>query len=368
MFWLLLKKELRVFFSSKGNLAVMLLLPILLLAIFGSALGSYMQADYRTFEDGVVYYYNDGTDAPAMTRFHDIAAEIQAATGVTFTEVTDITKAQATVEASKAYGVVSIHTDGYTYFRSTFNEPEGGKLTRNLFVQLADPQPASVDTTGIRHTVITAQPVDSRGYYTFASLAFSILFMGLLVGFSVHNEKALGTIERIQLSSAGVGRMFTVKVLTGVVCGIGQIAVVFAFSSLAFGVSWGPKCGFIFSIFLLLSLYSSVFGGVVGLLCKNKSMCQNVVLMVSMLSGYLGGSITPLYLLENAPVMNIIVNISPLYWVNQAITRLRNNMLDESVLYAVLVLVVLIAVVALVGMLATRKVSPVQGVRKEVAA
>lgn len=356
MFWLLLKKELKVFYQSKGNLSIMLFLPLLLLIIFGLALGTYMQTDYGTFEDGAVLYYDAGADRDGMDRFENIRERIIAATGVTFTEVTDYSFAQKQVESSKAYGVVTLQEGGFEYFRSTFNEPEGGQLVRSLFEQLADKDMEN-EPIQIARTVLAAEPIDSKAYYASASLAFSILFMGLLVGFSVYNEKSLGTIERIQLSRAGVSRMFAAKIVTGALCGLGQFVVVFLFTGLVFHVSWGQKIPWMFLLFALLSLLSAVFGGVVGMLCKSKSMCQSIVLMVAMLSGYLGGSITPLSLLENTPVMHVIVNLSPLYWVNRAVTNLRNDILNESTLYAALVLIGLLLVTVLVGFLSGKKAS-----------
>ena len=85
-------------------------------------------------------------------------------------------------------------------------------------------------------------------------------------------------------------------------------------------------------------MYSAVFGSVVGMIAKNKSMCQSTVLMVSMLCAYLGGSVTPLYLLENMLVLKFIIRISPLYHLNRAVTALSNNILDRNTLYTVLVL------------------------------
>lgn len=368
MFWLLLKKELKVFFQSKGNLAFMVFLPLLLLIIFGLALGTYIQTDYGTFEEGVVLYYETGADPENMEHFEKTRDKITAATGVTFTEVTDYSFAQKQVESSEAYGVITIGEGGFTYFRSAFNEPEGGRIVRSLFEEMAGKE-ADVESNSIQiaRTVLTAEPVDSKAYYASASLAFSILFMGLLVGFSVYNEKSLGTIERIQLSRAGVSRMFAAKIIMGVLCGLVQCAVVFLFSGLVFRVSWGQKIPWIFLLFGMLSLLSAVFGGVVGMLCKSKSMCQSIILMVSMLSGYLGGSITPLSLLENTPVMHVIVNLSPLYWVNRAVTDLRGGILNESTLYAVSVLAGLLLVTTIVGFLSGKKASFRMEAQKEAA-
>lgn len=364
MIELLLKKELRVFFGSKGNLVVAILLPVMLLVIFGSALSSYMKTDYGTFTGGTVMYYAFDASEETMGRFQAVSNEIHAATGVTFEEIYEPEEARRQVEASAAYGLITITDSGLEYFRSAFNEPDGGKLVRSLFVQLAGREETG-KITSIEKAVLSVEPIDSKAYYTFSSLAFSILFMGLIVGFSVNDEKLLCTIERISLSRAGVWRMLAAKIAAGVICGLVQTAAAMAFSTAAYQVNWGEKALWIVFLFAMLSLYSSLFGCVAGMLCRSKSSCQNIVLTVSMLSGYLGGSITPLYLLENAAIMNIIINISPLYWVNRAVTNLCSGMLNESFAYAVMVLAGLVLVVASIGYVFGRKSSNCRATAKE---
>ena len=338
MLGVILKKELKAFFTNKGNLVFMFLLPILLISIFSFALGDYVKAEYGTFENGKMLYYNDNASAEMSEKIALISEKINSATGVTFEQVADIQSAKKQVESSEAYGLITVTDSGFDYFRSEFNEPEGGRTVRSLFTQMADGNISSTEKQDIQHITLKADKPDAKKYYTFSGLAFSILFMGLLVGYSVYDEKAYGTITRIQLSRVGVGAMMFSKILTGIVCGCVQIVSAFVFSSFALGVEWGGKAVWIFLLLLMLVVYSAVFGAVIGMLSKNKSMCQSTVLMISMLCGYLGGSVTPLYLLENMPVLNIIIKISPLYHLNRAVTALSNGILDRNTLYTILVL------------------------------
>ncbi|MBR0483342.1 MAG: ABC transporter permease [Oscillospiraceae bacterium] len=335
---MILKKELKAFFTNKGNLVFMFFLPILLISIFSFALGDYVKAEYGTFNGGRVLFIDEGVSPEMSEKFARIKEQISDATGVVFEQVTDIPTAKKQVESSEAFGLITVTGQGFDYFRSEFNEPEGAKTVRSLFLQMAEGNISNTASQKIQHITLKADRPDAKKYYTFSGLAFSILFMGLLVAHSVFDEKAYGTITRIQLSRAGIGVMLLCKVLTGILCGSVQILSAFVFSSLVLGVKWGGKTALIFLLLLMLVLYSAVFGAVVGNLAKNKSMCQSAVLMVSMLCGYLGGSVTPLYLLENMPVLNIIIKLSPLYHLNRAVTALSNGILDRSTFYTVLVL------------------------------
>ena len=360
MFWVQMRKELKTFFASKGNLLFMFVMPLLLISIFSFALRDYINADYKTFDDGRIYYYLNTRDTSRINEFEDIKEKLSRSIGISFEQVYEYEDACAAVESSEAYGVITVKDHGYDYFRSAFNEPEGGKLARTLFKQIADGYVSLEENKTdpvINKVRVEVSKLESKNYYTFAGLAFSIMFMGLLVAFMVYDEKEFGTIERIKLGSGGIFAMLLCKVLTGVICGLVMIAVSFAFSNVVLKVDWGNKAGYIILVLLCLVIFSAVFGCVVGLWGKNRTMCQSSVLMFSMLCGYLGGSITPLYLLENMPVLQFIIKISPLYYTNRAIISLYNGIIDEKTTYSIVILLGLALVFAAFAIQLGKKVT-----------
>ncbi len=360
MFLVQMWKEIKSFFTSKGNLLFMFAMPLLLITIFSFALRDYVDADYGTFEEGRVFYYIVDNDTSRTSEFESISQKINDSIGVSFEQVYDYEEACRLVESSEAYGVITIKNNGYEYFRSSFNEPEGGKLVRSIFIQMAEGsyiESNDQNAPFINKIKIEANKLDSKSYYTFAGLSFSILFMGLLVAFSVYNEKEYGTIERIKIGGSGIPSMIISKVLTGVLCGIVMIGSSWAYSTFVLKVNWGSKIWHTMLVLLCLVIYSAVFGCVIGFIGKNKSMCQSTVLMVSMLCGYLGGSITPLYLLENMPVLKLIIRISPLYYTNRAIISLSNGIIDEKFTRSILVLLGLTILFAVLGIVFGKKVT-----------
>jgi ABC-2 type transport system permease protein len=358
MFLLQLGKEIKVFFTGKGNLLFMFLMPILLITVFSFALRDYMGGEYGTFDDGRVFYYMEESSG-CEEDFENIRTVISDKLGVRFEQVSDYEAACRDTESGKAYGVIRVSREGFDYFRSSFNEPEGGKLVRSLFVQMAG-IPVNTDETDsslyVNRIRLETNKFESKNYYTFAGLAFSILFMALLVAFMVYDEREHGTIERIRLSNAGIPGMILSKALTGVMCGIVMIGASYLYSRIVLKVNWGEKTVYIIAILLCLVVFSSAFGCVIGLIGKNKTMCQSMVMMFSMLCGYLGGSITPLYLLENVSVLNWIIRLSPLYYVNRAVTSLYNGIVDEKTTYSILVLTTLTILLIIAGIGAGKKV------------
>lgn len=360
MFLVQMWKEIKVFFTSRGNLLFMFVMPLLLITIFSFALRDYISADYGTFDDGRVYYFLNTQNEDRSDEFDVIREKISDSIGISFEQVYDYEEACHRVESSEAYGVITIKDEGYDYFRSSFNESEGGKLARSLFSRMADNYAAGIEsqsTPVINKVRVEVNKLDSRNYYTFAGLAFSIMFMGLLVAFMVYDEKEFGTIERIKLGDAGILSMVISKVLTGFICGLVMIAASFVYSRTVLKVDWGNKAGYIVAVLMCLVIFSAVFGCVVGLWGKNRTMCQSSVLMFSMLCGYLGGSITPLYLLENMPVLKFIIKLSPLYYTNRAIISLYNGIVDEKTTYSILVLLGLTLAFTILGIRLGKKVT-----------
>ena len=94
MLGVILKKELKAFFTNQGYLVFMFLLPILLISFFSFALGDYVKAEYGTFENGKMLYYHDNASSEMSEIFALICEKINFATGVTFEQVADIQSAK----------------------------------------------------------------------------------------------------------------------------------------------------------------------------------------------------------------------------------------------------------------------------------
>ncbi len=358
MFLQLMKKELKVYLSSKVNLVFLIILPILFIGLFSVALKNYIGADYGTFEDGKVFWYESVTDGEYAERFTLIKDNISEATGVTFEKVTDLEQAKNDVDKSKAFGVITVKADGYDYYRSPYNETEGGKLIRTMLVQLADSkslQPTDHVAVIENNIEVNVNDVDSYAYYTFSAVAFTLMMLSVGIAVSIYDERENKTIERYRISNIGIWGMLGIKITVGMIAGLIQLVISFLFSSLVLGVNWGNKIGFMLLLLLLHNLFAVLFAVLLGTKGKNKSVSQDIVMVVTMLSAYLGGSVTPVYILENVPVLNVILKISPLYWTNRALISLYNDIVDEKTLYSILISVGLSLVIFIAIALGEKK-------------
>ncbi|MCM1082475.1 MAG: ABC transporter permease [Clostridium sp.] len=337
----ILRKELKKYFSNRVNILFLFMLPIIFVTFFSFALENYINSDYDTFEDGKIFYYAENADAVHMEKFKDISGKITVSTGIAFEEVSDLAAAKTSVEQSKAFAVINITADGFDYFRSEFNEPVGGEIARSMFLQLSDSYENPSNEVMIIENNMNIKKTTSKIYYTFAAAAFLILFMTFLTAMSIIEEKELGTDIRIKISSVGRSGVLFAKALTSICGGIAEIIIIYLYSSLVIGVKWGGNLPLIFTVLLLLIVFSTSLGIMIGTFCKSKTVAQETSLVIGMICGYLGGSITPAYLMENMPVMCYVIKLSPLYWTNKALISLYNDIVDKNTAYSLIVLAVL---------------------------
>lgn len=329
MFGIILKKEIKNYFRSVGNWIFVFALPLLLILLMSSALKGYMNMDFHTFDGGEVYYYYEEQTEANVDKLKEFETLLQGATGVVMQEVSDYEKGIDAVNSSEAFGIINISGSRMDYYRSPYNETNGGKIVHSLFEQSIGKNTAALNDS-VRVIELETTPVDSTSYATFTYLAFVILFIALMTGHSVNDERVYGTIERIKISRVGLNALLFSKVMLGLLIGVLQMLVVWFFSTFVLGVHWGSQVLVMFLVLLCLVLMSSIFGVVIGMISQNKAIADNTILMTVMLSGYIGGALSPIYLLENATILNQIIKISPLYWTGRSLTNLYVNIVDVN--------------------------------------
>jgi ABC-2 type transport system permease protein len=325
-----IKKDFRQFTRQKSNVIFMFLVPIVLILLMSYSLDRYMEGRVGTFQHGKALYVVN-TEKEYLQQFSAFKEQYQADTGVMFEKIDSYEEAVNKVNRQEAYAVITIHDGGFDYYRSPYNELQGGQLLRTVFEQSVVHSPDQVQSNHVTTTVLQGNTVNSFAYFTFSGLGLIMLFIANIIAHSVSNEKELRTIERIKLSKAQIRTMIVSKIVLGVLIGILQIAEIYAFSSLLLDVNWGDYTLLMFVVLLTLAVFSSIFGAMVGLGAKNKLLINSIVLLIVVMIGFLGGAFSPISMLENIPVLSFLIRISPLYWCNQALMYLYSGSLDTAV-------------------------------------
>ena len=357
MFGGLFKKDFKLMLKSSSTIVMVVVIPLLIILIFGFTMKNYMNCNFGTFDDSKVLYFTDNASVEMMDKFADISAKIGEKTGAEFEEVTDYDKPKKSVNKSDAVGLVKISGDSFDYYRSPYNETYGGKIIRSLFTEIADGSLTSSEGNGIAvvQTVLDVKSPSSYVYYTLIGMVLSILFIGTLMASSYGKDYESGTLKRFYISKTNTVNMWLSKTVCVIIFGIVQIAFGMAISTIIFKIKWPDETGRILLVFLSVLVFAISFGSVIGIFIKNVTMSYTSYCVIVMIFSYLGGAITPVYMLERIPVLKWIIRISPVYWTNQSITKLYNGIVDSTTTKCIAMLLILSVVCLAVHFICSRK-------------
>lgn len=349
MFFSILKKDFKLALSNPLHIMIVVLIPLLVIVLFGFTMKDYMSGDFGTLDDAKLLYVSENATEEMLEQFSAISEVMNEKLGVEFEETSNYDKACDDVEESKAYGVIKITSVGFDYFRSDFNETYGGDIVRSLFTELSENK--STGDVSIQNVELDVKKVKSGVYYTFAGLAISILFLGVIMSNSLCRDHDAGTFSRIKMSKTGVPMMILSKFICGLTLGIIQIAIALGVATFIYGINWEHNFAMILFVHLVIMIFSLCFGLMIGMLIPNATTSFATISFCVMIANYLGGSVTPIYLLEKIPVLKYVIKISPVYWTNQSLTNLYNDISDSKTRNCIIVLLALSVLFIAVAMI-----------------
>jgi len=175
-------------------------------------------------------------------------------------------------------------------------------------VQLEDIKSKEIGKT---ETVTEREPINSLQYYSVGMSVMFIMFIASHIGSSAYREKQLQVFNRIILSNTSRWSYLGGIFFSVIVIAIIQQAILYGVTSLIFGVVWKDLFGF----FLVNLSLSFAIGGVGALLTAlNYRIDSEGVsnffgnVMVSIFA-FLGGSFTPIA--ETSSVIGMLGNLTP---------------------------------------------------------
>ena len=366
MFLAMIKKEIKQFLRSKSNLLMMFLFPIALIATLGTGLEELMTSADEIFgkddKKDLIYYNIEDDNSIYEHGFMEFIEGIEKEIKVKFKENENIEKSREKVDQEKALIHISVLEDGFEIYTSKNGESTKATIMRSIFESVLNNyatygaiynlNPEAVNNNIVESTNEYVEYQDSKAdrdvtakeYYTFAELALIILYVATIVGESVYNEKRLTTINRIRLSKVSESLLILSKVLSGVIIGLVQTLVVYLFSTFAMDVDWGENTFKFLMIFVVFSIFASMLGAIVGILCNKETSVNGILSAIIFAFCLLGGSYTPLAMLVGVPGLNIAMYLSPIYWINTATSSMIVGYNSEAYIYALAIPLVLSAI------------------------
>lgn len=331
---------------------MMFIFPIVLITTLSLGLKNIMSSG-DIFGSGEKYskvYYSIEDDKYKEGFLHFKEA-IEGSVNIKFHETSSLDEVKDEVDAYDALVFIDVKSEGFDIYSSKNGESMKTKIFRSIFESLLN-EYAVYDTIGeynpkafqnfvqnkydeyvVKKDIGGARDITSSEYYTFAELALIILYVASLVAESVYKERQLTTINRIRLSKTKETALIGAKVLVGIIIAILQILLVYGYSSIVLDVNWGEYTLKFMSMFLAFGIFASVIGAIAGVLAKNDNTAAGVLNAVTIVTCFLGGAYTPLSMLVGMGGINKLMYLSPIYWINTAISSLLCGI--ESNAYAI---------------------------------
>lgn len=368
----IIKKQALLFLRNPVQLLLLCGLPIILITILGTALGSWMNGDVIEIKfklaviekeaesEQVGRFINEleNRNLPEeaiadMTAAAESAQPIQTLLEVLQTEelgeMITIENAESDdfsrITADNTYAVILEIPSGFSYDilnRLFFNEEvypeltiyhnEGSEIAGNIIGQIVtayqeeytlgsflgekgiNPEQLTEMAAGFtqeRTAINQNNPVSAKAYYTIGMVVMNVLFMAGTLATFAFQEKQLYIFDRIILADISRWTYFVGILLTGTIFAFIQSVFVFAFAYFVFGVEWPDL-----SAFFGITAFFSISVGGLSVLLTAISYRTNSEQIISFFSGiivtifaFLGGSFFPIG--ESSSLMQKIGDFTP---------------------------------------------------------
>lgn len=372
----LIKKEVKIFFRSKSNVIIMLILPVILIFVMGKSLNSLMRVEKNIFINKTIYYrINTSTNNEKNLRlFYDFMIVFEKSTNVKFVENNNYKKVTNDVNNNKAICFVDICNNDINYFRNEKKESTESKMFRNLYEQymrkysfletISKSNPEKMSNLSnynmkilLKNEGTNKEEINSYTYYTFAELILIILYISTLTSISMYRERFLYTITRLKISNTNKFNILTSKIVLGIIVGLIQVFIVYIVSNKLFQVNWGINLIYIIMVLISLIIFSSVLGVFISIIFSNQKTAYTVNNIFIIVMGFLGGSYVPIYLVKSVQITSFLCNIMPSYWANIAILGLNYNIETKYYIMSIFISLSLSIFMLIVGnFISTQKV------------
>ena len=143
------------------------------------------------------------------------------------------------------------------------------------------------------------------------------------------------------MSMASERTMILSKVALGTIISILQIILVYIYTSLILKVNWGENTLKFILLFVVFGLFSSMLGAIVGIASKTDTATGGILNGATFVICALGGCYTTRAMITSVPVLNKLMYLSPIYWINTATSTMICGLESNLYLIAIIIPIVL---------------------------
>lgn len=333
-------KEIKQNVRDKKALTMMMLFPMILILVLGSALAGVFDKQ-RSIEEINVLYINKSNNqvAEAFNSFIKKGKDM----GIVFNEAEDEKIALDNIKGIKEtkyscyIKVNNEKIEVYENERFNFNSSIVSIILSafvdryNLMVEVAKVNPFALKDIAQNNNENYVKVVSLDGerkqrakdYYAVTMTTLFTLYGALYGAWAMKSEKIRKTGNRIMASPIKNYEIFIGKLSASVFFIFIQMTILVYFSKFVVGAYWGENIGTVLLLILSETIMSVSFGLGMAFIIKNPNTMQGLLNSIIPFIAFLGGAYVPIEQYDNK-VLNFLMNISPLKWINDAIFKVVN--------------------------------------------
>ncbi|WMJ79462.1 ABC transporter permease [Clostridium sp. MB40-C1] len=346
-------KDIKEGFRSKKELALMILFPIVLIVILGTALSSAMNGDIKLGQINVLYTIQ-GKDNNIETSFNLLENKLKNY-NVKFKETNNIEEAKKSLQNGDyaCYLLTNEDNKEIKMFKNDRYHLDASFIEGilNTFVQRYnvvneigkhDPRMVGQILKENNKKYVNIESLNEKkepkaiDYYGVTMTTLIIMYSSMTAAFGIVGEKNRKTSNRMIIAPITKKEIFMGKILSSVIITVIEIIIVIMFSKYVIKVNWGDNLPI-----LLLVLFSEIVMAVsigigVAFLTKTEAVMNGILNAVIPVMVFLGGGYVPIDEFKNTLLTNVS-NFSPIRWVNSSILNIVFTNNYEKVFPAVLI-------------------------------
>jgi len=325
-------------FRDYKTLAMMLMLPIMLILIMGSALsGVFNPSDISATticyldEDGkhmsqVFEEFLDSDEISKLIRYKNVATKEEAFSLIKNREASALILLPDNLTDNIQSGhkaAIEVYSSRYNSFSDSVVESVLNGFVNGTNAQLTLNQMGAAigyqiyDNT--QETSVTAEGNAPRAidYYSVTMLVMTIMYGTSYGNYALKEEKHLNTSIRLASAPINYFQVVLGKLAGSVITVFLQTMVLILFTKFAFNVNWGQDIGFIIFVCFSGSLMAVGLGMMVSNLGKNPQVTGVVLNLGVSITTFIAGGYFPTS--QMGPALEKLGHISPNYLAQQAI-------------------------------------------------
>jgi ABC-2 type transport system permease protein len=323
-------KELKQNFRNWRTSIMLILFPIVLMAVLGTALSGVFNNTVEIRADAQYSVHGSG---PVVQAFETFRTSVEPM-GVRFTRVEESADTFSEVRDLSLACYLIVSDQGIILYKNSRAPLEAdiiqsmltvflGRFNTAVAVAPVRPDLLKILAAGSGDTYVETTSLGGNrraraiDYYAVTVLSFVVMFASVFGLSSIKREQRLRTADRMLSAPVRRWQILAGKIIGGLAVTSLQIAAALLFSRYVLGAYWGDDMATVGILLGSEVLMTASLGAGTAFLIKNEGAANGLLNTLGPVLATLGGSFNPLSTM--GPAFQRIADFDPLAWVNRAI-------------------------------------------------